>query len=61
MAFAITVMFIVQAIINFYVVTGLFPTKGMPMPFISFGGSALINSMIAGGILLNILKEVEKE
>ena len=61
MAFAITVMFIVQAIINFYVVTGLFPTKGMPMPFISFGGSALINSMIAGGIRLNILKEVEKE
>lgn len=59
MALAITAMFSVQAVINLCVVTGLAPTKGMPMPFISFGGSALINAMIAGGILLNILKEVE--
>ncbi len=61
LAFGITAMFSVQAVINLYVVTGMAPTKGMPMPFISFGGSALMNTMIASGILLNIIKEVEKE
>lgn len=61
LAFGITMMFAVQAIINLYVVTGMAPTKGMPMPFISFGGSALITAMIASGILLNIMKEVEEE
>jgi cell division protein FtsW len=61
LAFGITTMFAVQAVINLYVVTGMAPTKGMPMPFISFGGSALITTMVASGILLNIMKEVEKE
>lgn len=44
----------VQAIINFAVTTGLMPTKGLPLPFISFGGSALLINLAAAGILISI-------
>jgi hypothetical protein len=47
-------MIAVQALINFAVVTGMVPTKGLPLPFISYGGSALIVNMAAIGLLLNI-------
>ncbi len=43
-----------QAIVNIGVSIGAFPTKGLPLPFISYGGSALIMQMICVGILLNI-------
>jgi cell division protein FtsW len=43
-----------QAIINFAVSTGLMPTKGLPLPFVSYGGSALLINMAAAGILINI-------
>jgi cell division protein FtsW len=60
-AFGIVIMITVQALINMYVATGLFPTKGMPLPFISFGGSAIIGIMVSCGVLLNIIKEDETE
>lgn len=53
----ITVMFGLQAIINIAVVSGIVPTKGIPLPFISSGGSSLIFSMIGIGILINIARQ----
>ncbi len=56
----LTMMIGVQAIINFAVTTGLMPTKGLPLPFISYGGSALLVNMAAVGILINISMRNEK-
>ncbi|MEN8263020.1 MAG: putative lipid II flippase FtsW [Nitrospirota bacterium] len=50
----LTMMIGIQAIINIAVTTGLMPTKGLPLPFISYGGSALLINMAAVGILINI-------
>lgn len=54
LAFGITLFIALQAVLNLFVVMGLFPTKGMVLPFISYGGSALLTMMTATGILLNI-------
>jgi len=54
LGFGITMLIGIQALINIAVVTALLPTKGLPLPFISYGGSALIFNMIGIGILLNI-------
>ena len=48
-----------QAVINIGVSIGAFPTKGLPLPFISYGGSALIFDMVAIGLLLNISRTEE--
>lgn len=54
LAVAITLTISVQALINVCVVTGLLPTKGIPLPFLSFGGSNLIVNIASIGILVNI-------
>jgi cell division protein FtsW len=54
LALGLTAMIVVQAFFNMSVVLGLLPTKGIPLPFVSFGGSSLLMSMIGMGILLNV-------
>jgi cell division protein FtsW len=54
LAFGIAVLFAIEACVNMGVVTGLLPTKGLALPFISYGGSSLLISLVAVGILLNI-------
>jgi cell division protein FtsW len=54
LATGVSLMIAVQAIVNFAVVTGLAPTKGLPLPFISYGGSSLLISLAAVGLLMNV-------
>lgn len=54
LAIGITVMVVGQALVNISVVIGLLPTKGIPLPLISYGGSSLVMTLFALGILLNI-------
>lgn len=60
LAIGITSVIAVQAIINIAVVTGSMPVTGVPLPFISYGGSSLVINMTAMGILLNISRQTEK-
>jgi len=55
----ITVMVVGQALINLSVVLGMMPTKGIPLPFMSYGGSSLVVMLLATGVLLNISQNAE--
>jgi cell division protein FtsW len=57
LALGITMMIAVQAFINMSVVLGLMPTKGIPLPFLSYGGSSFIVMLASVGILLNISQQ----
>ncbi len=54
LAIGLTTMIAFQAFVNISVVLGLMPTKGIPLPFVSAGGSSLLISLVGMGILLNI-------
>ena len=54
LALGITTMIVMQAFMNMTVVLGMAPTKGIPLPMISFGGSSLLSTMASLGLLLNI-------
>lgn len=56
LALGMTHLLVLQALVNICVCLGLLPTKGMPLPFISYGGSSLVASMLAMGLLLNVSK-----
>ncbi|MDD5434195.1 MAG: putative lipid II flippase FtsW [Nitrospira sp.] len=53
-ATGITIFIGVQIALNLFVVTGMFPTKGLALPFISFGGTSLLTNMVMTGILYSI-------
>src|SRR6202045_3322007 len=58
-ALGITVMILSQTMINLGVVLGMMPTKGIPLPFISYGGSSLLVMLLATGVLLNISRQAD--
>jgi cell division protein FtsW len=59
LAVGITSMVVVQAFINISVVLGLMPTKGIPLPFVSYGGSSLFITLACVGVLLNVSRQVD--
>jgi len=58
LALGLTTMVAVQAFVNMSVVLGMMPTKGIPLPFVSFGGSSLLINLVGMGILLNVSQHV---
>jgi len=60
-ALGVTSMIVVQAFVNMSVVLGLMPTKGIPLPLVSAGGSSLLISLLGIGVLLNISQHESAE
>jgi cell division protein FtsW len=60
LAVGITALVLSQALFNFAVVLGLVPTKGIPLPFVSYGGSSLLVMLLATGVLLNISQQASE-
>jgi cell division protein FtsW len=56
-AVGITAMIGIQAMVNLGVVVGMLPSKGIPLPFVSAGGSSMIVSLVAMGVLLNVSQQ----
>ncbi len=59
LAVGITSMVVLQAFLNISVVLGMMPTKGIPLPLVSYGGSSLFVTLACVGVLLNITKQAE--
>ena len=59
LAVGTTTMVVLQAFINISVVLGMMPTKGIPLPLVSYGGSSLFVTLACVGVLLNITKQAE--
>lgn len=57
LAFGLTALLVVQALLNFGVALGTLPTKGLPLPFVSYGGSAMMVALAEVGILLGLARE----
>lgn len=60
LALGVTLMISLQAVINMAVVLGLLPTKGLTLPFISYGGTSLITNFVGVGILLHLSTRVDR-
>ncbi|MCJ7671541.1 MAG: putative lipid II flippase FtsW [Acidimicrobiia bacterium] len=57
LAIGVTVWVVAQAAVNIGGVIGLLPVSGIPLPFVSFGGSSLVFTMVAAGILANVARQ----
>ncbi len=60
LALGITLMISLQAVINMGVVLGLLPTKGLALPFVSYGGTSLMANLVGAGILLHLSAHAER-
>ncbi len=60
LALGMTALIMAQVVGNMAVVMGILPTKGLPLPFISYGGSSLIATGIAIGIMMRLVREVKE-
>ena len=58
-AAGVTVWFGAQAFVNIGAVIGILPITGVPLPFVSYGGSSLVFSMVAAGLLLNVARQAQ--
>ena len=61
LALGLTMMVSIQAFLNISVVLSLMPTKGIPLPFVSAGGSSMLVSLLCMGVLLNISQHASAE
>ena len=61
LATGVTVWVVAQAAVNIGGVIGLLPVSGIPLPFVSFGGSSLVFTMIAAGILANVARQTNQK
>jgi cell division protein FtsW len=61
LAFGVTILLGLEAFVNMAVVMGLLPTKGLALPFLSYGGTSLLTTLLAVGILLNISSQATGE
>jgi len=59
LAFGLMLMLVVQALVNMLVTVGLFPVTGIPLPFVSMGGTSLLFSCAALGIVLSVSRNIE--
>ncbi|MBX7222020.1 MAG: putative lipid II flippase FtsW [Blastocatellia bacterium] len=59
LALGLTVMLVAQALFNISVVLSILPNKGIPLPFISYGGSSLMLSLLAVGLILSVSQETK--
>lgn len=57
LAFGVTFMVAFHTLINVGVITGLLPTKGLPLPFLSYGGSSLVVNLIGTGMLIAVSRD----
>lgn len=61
LAFGCTFLLVGQAGLNMAVALGMLPTKGLPLPFISYGGSSLLMALVYAGVLLGLSREIRRE
>jgi cell division protein FtsW len=61
LAFGISTMFGVQALVNLAVALAILPTKGLTLPFLSYGGSSLLVNAAAAGLLLNVSRQAPRD
>ena len=57
LAFGLTFLIVVEAAMNVAVVVGLLPTKGLPLPLVSYGGSSMIASVVTVAVLLGLSRD----